>query len=62
MKKAAPITAGGIFAAVGIGHGVRYFRTEEVIVAGSAVPVGWSLVLGPIALALAVWMFLAARD
>ncbi len=62
MKNTALITAGCIFAAVGIAHGVRYFRAEEIIIGGSAVSVGWSLLLGPIALALAVWMFLAARD
>ena len=62
MKKAALITAGGVFALVSAAHWVRYFRAEEIIVGGFAVPVGWSLVLGPIALALAVWMFLAARD
>ncbi len=62
MKNAALVTAGGVFALVSAAHWVRYFRADEVIVAGFAVPVGGSLLLGLIALALAVWMFLAVRD
>ncbi len=62
MKKAALLTAGGVFALVSAAHWVRYLRADEVIVAGYTVPVGWALVLGLMALALAVWMFLAARD
>ena len=62
MKDAALITAGCVFAAVSIAHGVRYSLAQEVIFRGFTVPVSWSLVLGLIALALAVWMFLAARD
>ena len=62
MKNAALITAGCVFAAVSIAHGVRYSLAQEVIFGGLTVPVGWSLVLGLITLALAVWMFFAARD
>ena len=62
MKNAALITAGCIFAALSIAHGVRYSLAQEAIVGGMIVPVGWSLVLGLIALALAIWMFFAARD
>jgi hypothetical protein len=62
MKNAALITAGCVFAAVSIVHGVRYSLSQEIIVGGTIVPVSWSLVLGLIALALAIWMFFAARD
>ena len=46
MKNAALISAGCVFAAVGIVHGVRYSLAQEAIVGGMIVPVGWSLVLG----------------
>ena len=42
-------------------HWVRYFQADEAIIAGYVVPVWWSLILGVGILALAVWMFLAAR-
>lgn len=53
MKKPAVVSAG---------HWVRYFRGDEITVAGYVVPVWWSLVLGVVAAALAVWMFVAARE
>ena len=62
MKNAALIIAGCIFAALSIARGVRYSLAQEAIVGGMIVPVGWSLVLGLIALGLAIWMFFAARD
>ena len=62
MKNAALITAGCVFAAVSIAHGVRYSLAQEVVFGGLTIPVGWSLVLGLFTLALAIWMFFAARD
>ena len=62
MKNAALITAGCVFAALSIAHGVRYSLAQEVVVGGLTVPVSWSLALGLVALALAIWMFFAARD
>lgn len=61
MKKAPLITAGCIFTVVSVAHWVRYFQADEAIIAGYVVPVWWSLILGVGILALAVWMFLAAR-
>ena len=62
MKTAALITAGCVFTLVSAAHWVRYLRTDELIVAGYTVPVGWSLVAALVILALAVWMLLAARS
>jgi len=62
MKKPALITAGCIFTVVSAAHWVRYFRADEVIVGGYVVPVWWSLILGVVILALAVWMFMASRE
>ena len=61
MKKAPLITAGYVFTVVSAAHWVRYFQADEAIIAGYVVPVWWSLILGVGILALAVWMFLAAR-
>ena len=61
MKKPALITAGAVFTVVSAAHWVRYLRADEAIIAGYTVPVWWSLILGGVLLALAVWMFLAAR-
>ena len=54
MKKPALITAGAVFSVVSAAHWVRYFRADEVIIAGYIVPVWWSLILGVVVLALAV--------
>ena len=62
MKKPALITAGCIFTVVSAAHWVRYFRADEVTFAGYVVPVWWSLFLGLVILALAFWMFMAARE
>ncbi len=61
-KKPALVTAGCVFTVVSAAHWVRYFRADEVIVAESVVPVWWSLILGVVILALAVWMFMASRE
>ena len=62
MKKPALISSGCIFILVSTAHWVRLFRGDDVIVAGYTVPVNWSAIAGVVSLALAAWMFLAARD
>ncbi len=62
MKKVALKSAGTIFGLVSIAHWVRYFRDYELVIGGYTVPVGLSLLAGAIIFALAVWMFVAARD
>ena len=61
MKNAALYTAASVFALVSLAHWVRFFRADEVLIGAFSVPVSWSLALGLVILALAAWMFTAAR-
>lgn len=61
MKNPALYTAGGIFALVAIAHLFRFFRADQVLIGALEVPVALSLWAGLVILALAGWMFVAAK-
>ncbi len=61
MPKAAPYTAGVIFAVVSALHWVRYFLGSEVTFAGTSFPATGSLIGGIVAAVLAAWMIIAGR-
>ncbi len=62
MKNPALYTAGGVFFLVAIAHLVRFFRADQVLIGSFEVPVFLSLIAALIILALAGWMFLAAKQ
>ena len=46
LKNAALYTAAAVFALVSLAHWVRFFRADEVLIAGFSVPRSWSLAAG----------------
>lgn len=61
MKEIALRLAGIIFLVVSGLHFYRYFKHIQVTFAHYSIPVSWSLYAGVIVLAIAIFMFIAAR-
>jgi hypothetical protein len=61
MKNSALYTAAAVFGLVSLAHFVRFFCADEILISGYPIPVFWSLIAGIVVLALAGWMFAAAR-
>ncbi len=61
MQKAALYTAGVVFAAVAVAHGVRLTKSLEIVVGGVIVPEWVSFLGALIAVLLACWMVFEAR-
>ncbi len=61
MQKAALYTAGVVFAAVAVAHGVRLTKGFDIIVGGAMVPEWVSFLGALIAVLLACWMVIEAR-
>ena len=61
MQKAALYTAGVVFAAVAVAHGVRLTKGFDIIVGGAMVPEWVSFLGALIAVLLACWMVFEAR-
>ncbi|MBL6934350.1 MAG: hypothetical protein ISR48_02970 [Alphaproteobacteria bacterium] len=61
MKQTALYTAAVIFVLVSLAHWLRFFLGAEIIIGGTAISQGLSVVAGLVSAALAVWMVMAAR-
>jgi len=61
MKKIAFYTSGILLAVGSIGHGLRFFASIEVVVAGVIVPLWVSLLSMIVGALLAIWIIVGAR-
>lgn len=61
MKNTALIVAGLIFLCVSGIHFLRYAKGWQIVIHNLTIPLDWSIYGGIITLALAIWMFVAAR-